>query len=320
MAAFSKRHRRALAEDGLEVRVGDIVRGRISRLFRRHAWAYSETDETGWRYDTDTLEDLGRELRDLYGADHLPGDEESRGFAVFVENAPPECIFDAVELFVSPMQDSATFVGDLNTILAEEEMPWRMLDGEMVLLDETFARSQLAARADESIRQSGFGGANLELRRARNHVVDGDGRGAVHRAGSAFESVMMALLDVDRGKGAKLLQDLNRDGYFDDLPVDRRQSFIREVLQALPWMRNELGGHGQGETQVEISRPYAQLATDLASALCHFLITLKLEREGNLSPDLSTEATPEASSPVHKTPETASDFSFTAGSDDDIPF
>lgn len=247
MAAFSKRHRRALAEDGLEVSISGVVRGRISRLFRRHAQTYSETDETGWRYDTDTLEDLGRELRDLYGTDHLPGDEESRGFAVFVEDAPPECIFDAVELFVSPMQDSASFVGELNTILAEEDMPWRMLDGEMVLLDETFARSQLAARADESIRQSGFDGANLELRRARNNVVDGDGRGAVHRAGSAFESVMMALLDVDCGKGAELLQDLNRDGYFDDLPVDRRQPFIRQVLQGLPWMRNELGGHGQGD-------------------------------------------------------------------------
>jgi hypothetical protein len=197
------------------------------RLFRKHNQDYRATDETGWNYETDTLEDLAGELRDLYGADHLPGDGEAEGFSVFVDDAPSECVFDALELFAG-MQSESAFVTDLNAVLAEEEMPWRMLNGEMVLLDDTFARSQIAARADQSIRQSGFDGANLELRRARNHVVDGDGRGAVHRAGSAFESVMMALLDAQRGKGAKLLQTLNREGYFDDLPApSSRQTWHR---------------------------------------------------------------------------------------------
>ena len=319
MSAFSKRHRHALADDSLSVRLGNIARGRIKRLFRKHNQDYRATDETGWNYDTDTLEDVVGELRDLYGADHLPGDGEAQGFSVFVDDAPSECVFDALELFAG-MQSESAFVTDLNAVLAEEEMPWRMLNGEMVLLDDTFARSQIAARADQSIRQSGFDGANLELRRARNHVVDGDGRGAVHRAGSAFESVMMALLDAQRGKGAKLLQTLNREGYFADLPVRLRQPFIREVLEALPWMRNELGGHGQGEAQIDVPRAYAQLAADLASSFSHFLISLKLERDGDLQPTLTIEDAPATDPRAVEAVDTVSDFSFSGGTDDDIPF
>jgi hypothetical protein len=205
------------------------------------------------------------------------------------------------------------FVADLNQILSEEEAPWRMLDGEMVLLDETFARSELAARADLSIRRAGFSGVSAELRRARNHLADGDGRGAVHRAGSALESVMMALLDADRAKAAKLMQDLNRNGYFDGLPKELRERFLKQVLGALPWMRNELGGHGQGETPVEVPLAYAQLATDLAASFCHFLIELKLARDGEPQVEVAESAS------IRNNTDTV-DFSLAGSADDDIPF
>jgi len=212
MAAFSKRHRRALREKSLHVELPIVARGRINRLLERHNQSYHDSTETGWNYETDTLTDLAGMLRDLYGSDRLP-EEAGKGLTRFVERAPGEFVFDAIELF-APLSENGAFVLELNNLLEEEEVPWRMLNGELALLDETFARSQLAARADESIRQSGFDGANLELRRSRHHILDGDGRAAVHRAGSAYESVMMALLEADRGKGSKLLQKLNQEGYF----------------------------------------------------------------------------------------------------------
>jgi len=83
-------------------------------------------------------------------------------------------------------------------------------------------------------------------------------------------------------------------------------------------MRNELGAHGQGELEVEVSHPYAQLATDLASAFCSFLIALKLEREGK--PPSATEVPSYASSLSDEVAD-VSDFSFTtSASEDDIPF
>ena len=297
------------------MQLGEVVRGRINRLFLRFDLPYSTTDETGWNHQTSLLEDLERGLCDLYGSNRLP---EGGGIHSFVRSGPAERVFDAVELYSSIVAEGSALAAGLNVILDEEEVPWRMLGGEMVLLDQAFARSSLAARADESIGISGFDGARLELRRSRHHLADGDGRAAVHRAGSAFESVMMALLEADRGKGAKLLQKLNQDGYFKDLPVRLRQPFIREVLESLPWMRNELGGHGQGEGEVEVPRPYAQLATDLAASFCHFLISLKLEQEGKALTSTPSDDSPELVAIPDEA--AATDFSFSSGPEDDIPF
>lgn len=319
MLAFSKRHRRALSEGRLEPEVTAVLRGRIGRLLEKHNESYRATTSSGWNYDTDVLEDLVSTLCDLYGTNVLPGG--SNGIKSYLERAPAERVFDAVELYEAP--DENGFRAGLNQLLAEEGAKWRMLDGEMVLLDEAFARDELANRADGSLQQAGFSGAGAELRHARNRLVDGDGRGAIHQAGTAFESVAMAILGRDHGKAAKLLQDLNRDGSFDGLPTKLRERFVREVLEAMPWMRNHLGGHGQGENEVDIPLPYAQLAIDISAAFSHFLIQLKLDQDGAVAE--AAEDTTDHSDASHGTPVAAdafefSDFSTTTGGEDDIPF
>jgi hypothetical protein len=203
----------------------------------------------------------------------------------------------------------------------EEGEPWRMLDGEMVALDSEFARDELADRADGAIRAAGFDGAAADLRRARNHVADGDGRGAVHRAGATFESVMMAMLKREDGKAAKLLQDLVSEKYFKDLPVQMRQPFVRQVLGAMAWMRNNLGGHGQGEQTVEVRRAYAELATDMAAVFSYFLISLQLEREGTPLEEVhASRAGSEFVAPGDVPPDFSDFVPAVGASDDDIPF
>jgi hypothetical protein len=322
MSAFSKRHRHALAEGSLRVELPDGVRGRLRRLLEADNISYRTSDETGWNYDTDLLEDLARALCDLYGTDVLPGDERGHRVPVLVARGPGQCVFDALELFEAPVRKG--FCDAVNRVLSEEDVPWRMLGDEIVLLDGAFARSELSARADGSISHAGFEGAASELRRARNHVVDGDGRGAVHSAGSSFESVLMALRGTDRGTAAKLLGQLNGEGYFDGLPVKLRERFFREVLQALPWMRNNLGGHGQGGDTVEVPPAYAQLAIDLAAAFSCFLIALKIDRDGDPDDAEDDEGREDVltSQPEDEAVlDLASDFSlFAPASEDDIPF
>lgn len=319
MAAFSKRHRRALADGSLDIELPDTVRGRLRRLLESGNLSYSATDETGWNYQTDLLTDLADALCNLYGTDGLPGDGSGRRIDLLISKAPAQCVFDALELFDAPTKDD--FHAAVNRVLAEEDLAWRMLDGELVLLDELFARSELAGRADDSIRRAGFDGARSELRRARNHVVDGDGRGAVHSAGSAFESVLMAMLGSDRGKAAKLIANLDRNGFLDDLPKDLRERFSKQVLGAMPWMRNELGGHGQGGDTVEVPLAYAQLAVDLSAAFSYFLVNLKITRDG---PPIGDEAKDDVSpSAEEQQPvlDLVSDvLIFAPGPEDDIPF
>ncbi|HEU5064033.1 MAG TPA: hypothetical protein VFT79_12920 [Solirubrobacterales bacterium] len=315
MAAFSKRHSRAIEDGRLKPEVSGTTRGRIRRLLERHNESYRTSTDTGFNYETDTIEDLAGFLRDLHGADKLVAKGWNNEVEGLIEEGPASRVFDAVELFAG-MQSTANFVVGLNEIFSEEEEPWRMLNEEIVLLDEAFAHSELASRVHGAIEGRGFAGASQELQRARNRLVDGDGRGVVHSAGAAFESVMMALLEAERGKGAKLLQDLNRDGFFDALPKQLRQKFIREVLEAMPWMRNELGGHGQGGDTVEVPPPYAQLALDLAASFSHFLISLQLEREGETQSGVNSAGPDEAEVPVTVSEEAP----FVASSEDDIPF
>lgn len=45
----------------------------------------------------------------------------------------------------------------------------------------------------------------------------------------------------------------------------------------LPFLRNRLGGHGQGEAVVEVPRTYAELAVHLAGSLLQFCVKRALE-------------------------------------------
>lgn len=310
MAPFSKRHRRALLEGRLTIDLPSRARGRIRRLLHRYDHSFQTTDETGWSSWTNALSELCAELCDLYGADRLPGSPDD-GIDGLVERGEPAHVFDAVECFVGHARDAESYVGDLNALLREEEAPWQMLDGEMLLLDGVFAREHLARRVDASFRLAGIDGAQRELQDARNDIIDGDTRGSVHNAGKSFESVMKALLGREDGNAKKLAQDLRREGFFDALPVSQRDAFVTEVLGALPWMRNKLGGHGMGERHTELPSEYAHLATDLASAYAQFLIALKLRRD---PPPASSD---DISGFDFKPPGAAAT---SASLDDDIPF
>lgn len=310
MASFSVRHRRALMEGRFGIDLPVRVRGRIRRLLHRYDHSFEVVDETGWGSHTDALSELRSELCDLYGRDVLPVPSSSSfGIDDLVERGDAAHVFDALELFVGHARDALSFVRDLNEVLREEGVPWQLLDGELIMLDGVFAREHLAKRVDASFRRVGIEGALRELQDARNDIVDGDARGSVHNAGKSFESVMKALLGREDGTAKKLAQDLRRDGYFDALPVTLRDAFVTEVLGAVPWMRNKLGGHGMGERHVELPSEYANLATDLAAAYAQFLIVLKLGRDP--VPD------PAQGAPAIDVPVDVPTFSST---DDDIPF
>jgi AcrR family transcriptional regulator len=312
MSAFSKRHRRALADETLVVELGERVRTRIWRLLSRYNgthWVQPDPNDQ-WTQETDYISEVGGELLDIWGEAVLPGASETPSDVEgFVLNGPASGVLDTIELFIPYISESerAAFLATLNELLAEEDTTWRVLDREMVQLDSVFVHEQIVARAKEVIAQHGFEGAADELRRAQNDLLDGDPRGAVHNAGSSFESVAKAVLGVTHGTARQLILQLKEKGYFDGLPEEHIDGFATNVLESVPWMRNRLGGHGQGKDAVELPAPYARLALNLAAALDQSIIELKLSRDGE-------PTTPED----HLS---AGDFSsaFVAG-DDDIPF
>jgi hypothetical protein len=104
---------------------------------------------------------------------------------------------------------------------------------------------------------------------------------------------------VGSGAADDLIRGLAKAGILDDLPGELRRPFETKVLQAVPFLRNTLAGHGQGQRVIDVSRELAELCLHLTGALTLFCI----RRQIALSP-----------------PPTPSDVDGVQAVNDDIPF
>jgi len=316
MALFSKRHKRSLASGELRVELAATLRVRIWRLMERYDDSYRDE----YNNFTSHLEALEKDLLDAYGDTALRIPEHGwdgttyhrAAFSHWIEHGPAYGVLDAIEGYERHIPGSwESFRSELNGILSEEEANWRLLDSEFVLLDSVFVHEHIVARSQSTLHSVKFSGAAQEMLNAQNALVDGDGRAVVHNAGKSFESVMKAALDKDHLSAQQLADALLAEGLFDDLPEGQRGGFAKQVVGALPWMRNRLGGHGQGRKAQPLSEPYARLALGLAAVFNEFIVTLAIKRDGSL---VQEEAQP---------PEAIAEQTFlppVATGDDDIPF
>lgn len=85
------------------------------------------------------------------------------------------------------------------------------------------------------------------------------------------------MLKREDGNASVLIREFADSGFLDDLPESYRRSFAETVLNGLPYLRNRLAGHGQGEDIIAVGKPYAQLALHLAGALILFVVEKYLE-------------------------------------------
>jgi len=313
MSLFSKRHKRALANGELKVELEDTLRVRIWRLMDRYNGSFQEEGSY-----TSSLEQLEVDLLDAYGARRLEieqpdGSHTSEGFESWARYGPAYGLLDALEGYTRHIMGSwDTFRSELNNILSEEDSNWRLLDSEFVLLDSVFVHEHIIELSQHTLHSVKFEGAAKEMLNAQSDLVDREGRGAVHNAGSSFESAMKAALGRDDLTASGLTQALTDAGFFDGLPENLRGGFAKQVLASLPWMRNKLGGHGQGRDHQPVPEPYARLALGLAAVLNEFIVTLAIERDGSLAQE-SVEPSVTAINSAFSTPPGG------AG-DDDIPF
>jgi AbiJ N-terminal domain 4 len=289
VSVFSIRHRRALAEGKIELELDDPrLRGRLWRVLEKHneSWSYHPNPSDNWTEETDCFEQVEKALLDTSGESELRlgSAKFSLEFWFKATNASAS-VLDTIEFFYREIPESnrPAFSADVNRVLGEEDASWRVLEGQFVPLDSVFVHEQLVAASYEALSSVRFAGAAHELLDAQHDLADGDVRGAIHNAGSSFESAMKAALDRDDYLAAKKLIDaLQADGYFEGIPEKLRGQFVSEVLAGVPWMRNKLGGHGQGKDKQTVSEPYARLALGLAAVLNEFIVALAVERDASI--------------------------------------
>jgi hypothetical protein len=282
---------------------------------------YNESFQEEGSY-TSSLDQLEKDLLDAYGATSLQVERpKGTGFSYWVRYGPAYGVLDAVEGYQRHIPDWGSFRSELNDILKEEEATWRLLDSEFVLLDSVFVHEHIVARSQSALHSVRFSGAAQEMLNAQSALVDGDGRAVVHNAGKSLESVMKAALDKDHLSAQQLTDALLEEGFFDDLPEDQRGGFAKQVVGALPWLRNRLGGHGQGRETQPVSEPYARLALGLAAVFNEFVVTLAIERDSSLVQSSAPQGTETITEQSFLPSGSANDdIPFLSSADDDIPF
>lgn len=285
---FSQRYRRPLLQKQLQVDIPDEARRKIWMwLAANNASLGIQRDPNDrWISNSSILEEAESDLLLEHGWDRLPlgarstGGQPHSALRQFFLSLDGELVFDAIEVasryFDTPEREALR--QKLNQIFELHDCPWRMADGEFFKLDADFVGAQLAVTAHESLAANQFAGASHEYAKARLYLASGDVREAIFFAGHSFESVMSVLSGVQHANGDRLIKELGNQGFFDDLPEAARAGFMDQVLRALPFLRNKLGGHGQGKDVVAIPPVYGDLAIQIAAAFQNFLIAKHLER------------------------------------------
>jgi len=285
---FSQRYFRALEQKKLNVEISDAARRKLwSWLTVNNASLGIQRDPNDrWISNSSILEETESDLLTEHGWDQIPGaavQQSGDHFSALrhlVFHGDAAFVFDAVEL-AGPCMEPAereAFRQKLNQIFELHDCPWRLSDGEFFKLDGDFVGARVASAAHDILAANRFAGAIEEYAKARQYLGSGEVREAIYFAGHSFESVMKVLTELEHANADKLIKELLARGYFDDLPESVRAGFTDQVLKALPFLRNKLGGHGQGAEVVSIPPAYGQLTVQLAAVFHNFLIGKHLER------------------------------------------
>ena len=313
---FSKRFEKALQEGTIDVVLSDRVRGRV-----RHLLADCDAPMVHQpnRYDhlkrtTSASKEAAKDLMRHYGVETFlfvgeDGEEcWTSKLLTYIHRCPDPQVFDIIQCWDQYLssEEQLEVQRKLNDILEQENTGWILCDGQFYRIDSQFLSESVLNRVCELLDTQDYRGPLDEFERAREHLQAANYREAIHCASSAFESLMKIIENQNERTANSLIQGLREIGFYRGMPEDIEKHFGEKVLSGVPFLRNKLGGHGQGMDVVVPPREFAELTVHLAGSLLVFLIRRKLA----LAP-------PEVLSPPEEPPK-AEDSEM--ASTDDLPF
>jgi len=292
MEPFSIRHGKSLLDQRIRVSMKERLRARLWTTVQKYneSWQYYPDPSSSWSSHTDLVEQTEIKLKHLLGQPELKvkilGVYETVGIEGFFMKGYPSCALEVIEQFVEELcksEDSETgkatcFQKEVNEGMVAFECPWRLSDGRFFQIDATFFHEEIVQKGEDMLRERGFEGAHDEFREAREDLSDGKTKDVILKAFKSFESTLKTILGKHNGNATELLRQFQMLGYMDDIPAPQRKLMCNKVLDSIAVMRNELGGHGQGNTILEIPRPYALLALHLAGSLNQFVMEQYLSK------------------------------------------
>jgi len=280
---FSLRHRRLYQDWPLE-RPPEQVRQRLWNSLKALSDGYDITTETNWVHHSTDIEQAELLYARLVG---LPADSQAVDFGNMLVLGETQACFDALECFcawVHHISDRLPRVQRIiNETLRDFGLPWRMAEGLVFQVDNDFLEDEVLAEVAPLLGLAEFEGAKEEFTRARDHLTEGNVRDAIFYAHASVESAYKAALGGSSKVGADLPQAYANAGLLQGLSKEIGQS-VQKALMPTATLRNQLGGHGQGEKVLDVPHEYGELAVGLAAVINTFISRQHLQRMEERTP------------------------------------
>lgn len=285
---FSKRCKQALNDKKIKVSIPLNARTRLWKAMQDYNETWWESTETGFNYETSTLEKLPGQVEAELGVRELiafppeGGEPKASTTESFIlrGNYPPY-LFDSIELFHENLGDKKNqFQTRVNDIMEESGLPWRMANGKIFPVDSSYIDEGIMRRASALLGEMKFHGALEEFERARVDLSNGYPEGAIQNANLAVESTIKEILGVERAKPGELFSRLIASGLVPEYFKGFLRDFEGSILRCVAVIRNEeLGvGHGKGPSRKVVSLELAELAVHLSGVLINFLVKQHLRK------------------------------------------
>lgn len=300
---FSKRQLKTGGAGSLSVELSTCARNRVWKTLLAYDYpvSYQPDPNDRWIENTTGLRMLPSILERIYGCESIAGSKED-GYCPINDELKPffsAClgieVFDIVELFFADMPDKRSeFQRDMNEALLDDGFHWILCDGYFMKLDSEWMETNVLCQVHDHLGRGNYDGALEEFREARSYLAADDFKAAIHSAGKSFESLLKAIQGREDGNARQLVDGLKGTHFYDDFPSALLKGFGDSVLMTLPFIRNNLSGHGQGNDVVVVPRSIAELSVNLAGTCILFLIKRHLEvepapkKQGLSTPDCSS--------------------------------
>jgi len=275
--AFSIRHKRALNDRKINISIPITTRQKIIYRMRRYNSFYGWNDENSIFDD-----DLKQHLLESYGTKELKGYKEDSLEVVynlddFILTSWPPQVFDAIEIYDSLMstpENIANFRKDINIIFKSENMPYRILDNQVIILDSKYLESEVLNKAYELLTNNNFEKACRDFLNARQNFTAGDYSGTIVECNNSLESTLKKALNIDKGEQGQLKKQLMKSGLIPDYFQGFCDSF-ESLLQASFTISNTSARHGKKDlpdVKNKVDRPIASFILHLTGSLILFIM------------------------------------------------
>jgi hypothetical protein len=290
---FTIRHRK-LVDEGWSPEFEQKARNRVWSTLTLFNEYFTTSDDSGWRTNSTDLDETAALYTRLLGIDTSNTLESSLSLIErIVLHAAAWSTFDVIECFCAWIDEERLLKVQraLNDTFRDFEIPWRLAEGQLFLVDNTFMEDEVLAEASPLLALAEFDGAKHEFKQARNAIVDGNAREAIVYAAASVESTYKAALGNSSKVGIDLVQAYVNANLMDGLPKPRAQA-IQKSLMPTALLRNELGAHGHGTDVLEVPMEYAELAVGLAATMNAFVAKQHLRRQEVAVPKRKTPSKP----------------------------